>query len=203
MKYILSFTFLFVLTTGFSQYGFRPFVFQPVGELGATMKTTGSVDVTFTEFFEESKVRWLYGFNLLWLRPRLDTFRVYSTVTGGYEGTQVYPGTQVIDDYIILNASAGFDWAPFDSDKYFPYIGFDFVPGFYHYRDQVSIPGVKNMDQSIFGVLLGYRAKLGFEYQYSGDMAFFFQTSRNGWINLDPQFTAGGLEFGLGVRIYY
>jgi len=188
---------------GFSQYGFRPFLFQPLGKLGSTMKTTGSVDVSFTEFFTESKIRAVFGANLLWLRPRLDTFRVYSTVSGGYEGTQVYPGTQVIDDYIILNGCAGFDWAPFTSDRYFPYIGFDFVPGIYRYRDQVNIPGVKSMDQSVFGILLGYRAKIGMEYQYSGDMAFFFQASRNGWANLDPEFLAGGFDVGLGIRIYY
>lgn len=198
MKYIISLAFLLFLSTGFSQYGLRPLYFQPIRQLGDKYKSTGSLEASFTEFFTETNLRGSYAFNALWLRPVQDSMRIYE-----YDNYTVVPGVEKTGTYFLFNSCIGLDWAPFELGKFYPYTGFDFTISLSHTNYSRQVEGQFVEDDSGFGIAAGYRVKLGLEYQYSDEMAFFLQLNRLGWYDLETDYTGGGIDAGLGIRLAF
>lgn len=180
------------------QTGIQALIMRPTGNFGAIMKPCYTLELSKAEFFTEDKTRFYWSANVGWFRPRLDEFRTYTVVTSGT--SIVYPGTEQFDTYLTLNGNGGFDYTPIEDGKFFPYAGVDLTVGAYRYRSLRQVEGISNTDESILGVLIGGRVKLGLEYQFSSETAFFIQYSPTVWLNIDPLFLATRWDLGIGIR---
>lgn len=200
MKKIILLSFFFQL--GFvvnSQIGLQVAFSRPFAEFGSVMKPTAMIEITNAEFFDEGKFRMIYGGNLSVFTPRLDTFRIYGTSTG-YTQNYVHPGAQTFKPFVTLDLFFGGEFSPLEDGDWHPYIGADILAGFHYHSYTSDVEGISSSEETTFGTAIGFRSKVGLEYNFQRKTALFAQYTLGTRLAIQPRFWSPTWTVGLGVR---
>lgn len=183
-----------------SQYYLNLVHFRPSSDLGAAMKPTYSGEFGYSKSFTESKLRMNVSGTILAFKPKADTFLVYATVTGSDGSTIVRPGYEVIKRYVNVNLYGGLEWSPFDSKKFFPYLGFDILVGMNFNSLVTDYNTISHVEESSSVMCFGGRIKLGFEYELNDNFALMGHAGNTSWLLTSPVSIGSGYHFNLGLK---
>ncbi|MES2799862.1 MAG: hypothetical protein V4638_07585 [Bacteroidota bacterium] len=200
MKKLLIF--LIFLKSGFvtnAQIGVQVAFNRPFAEFGSVMKPTALVEITNAEFFDEGKFRIIYGGNFSVYTPRLDTFRIYGTSLD-YDQFFVHPGAQSFKPFVTLDLFFGGEFSPIEDGDWHPYIGADILAGFHYHNYEAHVEGISSIHEVTFGTAIGFRSKLGLEYNFQRKTALFAQYTLGTRLSIQPRFWSPTWTVGLGVR---
>lgn len=186
-------------TSASAQIGVRVFNYRPTGEFGFVMKPTMSLEIGLVNAFEDDE-RWRVNFTATFLimKPRMETFPVYGTMTG--QGTTVLPGEQSFNKYNIFQLYGGADFAIIKQDPFVIFIGGDLVAGAASVDYTHNIQTYKSESYSGGGILAGLRFRAGAEYVINDSFGLSFTANRSVFLVTEPAGIFAANDYGIGVR---
>ena len=186
-----------------AQLAVKFYNYRPTGEFGFVMKPTFSAEVAYMRSFEDDKpFRSAISISYLSMKTRMDTFPTTGWISDGTTGI-VLPGYQVFQKYDIIQFYAGMDWGFIRKDPYFVYIGLDFTGGFTSIAYTSFTEQISNEGYTGGGMLAGYRARIGAEYDVNDMIGIFAHVERTGWVNSEPASRNSANMYGIGVKLNF
>lgn len=170
---------------------------RPKGELGKTMKATVAGDILWMESFDGGETRTRVAITYASFQPRLDTFPVIAT-----ENDKPVAGTQIFHSYRQLMLAGGIDYAPFSTDKIYPYVGASGIAGTVITHYETNYPGISSEDFTGNLLMVGIRLRAGIEYAVSDAFGIFLEASGDGFLLQDIGLVSYN-QYGLGIRITF
>jgi hypothetical protein len=200
MRKVLLLSFFIKFSTfTIAQIGVQVAFNRPFAEFGSVMKPTFLVEVNSAEYFTEGKFRKVYGGYASVFTPRLDTFRIFGTVQSDNEFS-VHPGTQSFKPFVTLDLFFGGEFSPIEDGDWHPYVGIDVLVGFHYHHFESQVEGISSAEESTFGTAVGFRSKLGLEYNLGKKSAIFAQYSLGTRLSLQPLFWSPTWAIGVGFK---
>lgn len=188
----------------FSQVSLRVFNYRPTGDFGYVFKPTYSAELGFAlPFSENRRVRFAASVSFLNLKPRLDVFPIYATVSGGGQPDAVLPGTQSFQKYNLFNLCGGIDIAIVNKDKFKFYLGTDINIGGSSVEYTSQIVTLSDEGYSGGGYLLGFRGRLGIDYSLSEKFIIFASAQRSYFLLNEPATLGSANDYGIGIRFQF
>jgi hypothetical protein len=196
MKKMLLALLLLAASSSHAQLAVKAFQFRPTGELGQVANKAIAGELLFMENIKKKFFRTRAAIGYAKLTPRQDTIPLYgiSNDNGGI----VYPSYQVFHKLSIAYVSIGGDFRIVNKNPYFAYLGIEGM-GFVlnEEMDSYSKYASRGGDES-YG-LIGYRARIGFEYLVNDHIGLFLEGTRAGYFS--PLVGAiGHNDIGLGFH---
>lgn len=196
--FLTSCCLFFIISLSFGQVGVRLFNYHPTGDFGFIMKPLTSLEVSYQGAFD-SRLRTVISLAYLNMKPRLDTFPVY-LIEGSGSSTVIHQGAQTFNQYTLLQLATGLDYAFIWKEKYSFYAGCDLIFGSVGTNYRVSYAGVSDSGSEGGSAFVGYRVRLGFEYELTNQIGVFANTTQSGFIVGKPRALLGAIDIGVGMR---
>jgi hypothetical protein len=197
---------LFASSLSFGQIAVRVFNYRPTGEFGFAMNPLNSFEIALMGKFTKGatqrtdrRMRVVFSFVHLKMKPRLDVFPIYGVMTGGNSTTSV-TGEQSFQRYNITQITLGADFAIIHKKKFNFYAGGDLIVGGTSVAFTKKIPGVIDEDYEGGGGLGGLRLRLGAEYSITDHFGVFVNTHRSGFFLSEPAGFLWAYDYGFGMR---
>jgi hypothetical protein len=184
-----------------AQLGLRIFNYRPTGELGFIMKPTFSAEIAKQDGFDDGRFRSGFTLTYLVLKPRLDTFPIIGLMSSG-SGDFVLPGKQVFHKYNIFQLGGGFDFAIIYKDPFYLYTGADLIAGGVSIDYYSETPTFEEKSYSGGGGLVGFRLRLGAEYNLNDAFSLFFNANRSYFLVTESGYLSAN-DYGLGARYMF
>ena len=203
--FLTNYFLLLIHFVSFGQVGVRVFNYRPLGKLGFHMKPLTSLELSYQDdLSEDDRFRASFGISYLNMKPRLASFPVYSVDAHGGNGNEIFEGAQIFNKYTLLQFSSGVDYAFLCKGKLIMYVGNDIIGGSSEIDYKTTYfgsSGGKIVVENLF--FIGYRVKLGIEYNMTDNIGFFVNASRLGFVTVDPPSRAGAIDIGFGMRYLF
>jgi len=198
MKNFLVIITLIAAIPCYGQIGIKLFQFRPIGDLGAAMKKSYSGELMYIGDFENGNLRLRAGVSFIILKPRLDTFPVYTLKQDG-NGITAYPGYEVYHKYNMYLFHMGFDYKIITLGNFSFYPGLDFIVGGVDMDYNLSYETLSGENFSGGEILGGIRLRLGADYSISEKTGLFMEISRSMY-KIAEQGGFSHHEIGIGFR---
>jgi hypothetical protein len=204
MRNFILLTLLLVLCAGklCGQFALSAVHYRPTGEFGFVMKPLTTVELTFmSRFSDEPDERFRFGMSLMYLRmkPRLNSFPIWAYGSDD-RGAFIYPGEQSFSRYNITFLSGGADFAVIHKERFNWFIGADLMIGGASIDYQSTVVGWKDESYSGGGLLIGFRVRIGVEYQITDHISLFSRVNRHFFLITDPATLGNANDYGVGIR---
>lgn len=190
---------LFVNVNLQAQYSVKVVHFRPTGEFGAVMKRSIALELSYTDNFDDGHWRTRLGIMYIHNKPRMDTFPVFATVSGGSAGFQVLPGYQVFNRFDMIHITGGVDYRINTIGKLSPYIGTDILIGGTIMNEHTYYETYLDDYVSGSDFIGGFRFRAGAEYFIADRICLFGEVNRGVYLVTDRGFFSH-YDLGLGVR---
>jgi hypothetical protein len=190
---------LLAVQMSFGQLSVKLFNYRPTGEFGFVMKPTFSAEAGYMGSFEDERFRTSASATFLVMKPRLDSFPIYGTLSDG-TGDHVLPGSQSFQKYNIAQLFVGFDLAFVKKEPFYVYAGMDVTVGAASVEYTSYIETFIDESYSGGGFFGGFRFRLGAEYDVTEEIGIFINAQRSVWLITEPAAINWANDYGLGIK---
>jgi hypothetical protein len=179
MRKLLLFLFLVTAFNCTAQIAVKVFQFRPTGEQGFAIERKFSAEIMYMNNFgdEDDKWRSRFGISYMALKPRLDTFPVFATMTDG-SGSYVLPGYEVYHKYNMGYIFCGADYKVFETGNFVFYPGLDVIAGAISRNYDSHYETLSDGSDNVGNIFGGLRIRAGVTYNLTDRAGVFLEAER-------------------------